>query len=187
MVKSKVSMSGGGLKAGDPLPPNIAVLVVNPNHATDPSGGPYHRNCQRCVVAYELNRRGISCEAKPRIIPGPDPVASQWRNLFVGQTWEKVGSTSRDRVANNIVDNMSDWGVGSRAVIYVKWKGKGAHVFSAEMMPDGRVLFVDSQSGHTVDINDCLSMAMPTRTEVSRVDNLKPNMVILDEVVERRR
>ena len=107
-----------------------AMVATNPNYG---KGREWQVNCQRCVYAYEMNRRGVSCYAKPRILNGPDNVAASWYKVFDGQTWQKVGSRSAKKTISNIEDSMAGFGDGSRAVVYVKWKNsKSAHVFNVE-------------------------------------------------------
>lgn len=177
------SSSSSSRSSGAIMTPEQAMIATNPNYA---SGEKWQKNCQRCVIAYEMNRRGVACEAKPRILRGRDEVASNWRNLMEGQTWDDVGSRSRKATVENLERAMGAYGDGARAVVYVAWKGgRSAHVFNAERQ-GGRTIYIDAQTGKMVDIDHYISNAMPTRTMISRVDNRRPNPRYIDGVIERK-
>lgn len=159
------------------------MAATNPNYS---KGREYQVNCQRCVIAYEMNRRGIPCEAKPKVLDGIDDVSRHWGELMEGQTWSLVGSQSRDETIRNIEAEMRSYGDGSRAVIYVTWKdGKSAHVFNVENA-NGRLTYVDAQVSIMVDIKDYISRSAPTMTRISRVDNLRPNPKYIDGTIKRK-
>lgn len=46
-----------------------ALAATNPNYD---KGLEWQQNCQRCVFAYEMERRGYDVEAMPRIFDGTD-------------------------------------------------------------------------------------------------------------------
>ena len=158
-------------------------------HNTNPDynkGLEYQLNCQRCVYAYEMNRRGEDCVAKPRILNGTDDYMSEWPKTMVGQTWNCVGSKSKNKVVTNIESTMKSYGDGSRAIVFVTWKkGTTGHVFNVENVK-GKIRYVDGQSGRERDIVKTIAKAKPTRTFISRVDNLTPNQVLLDKAIKRR-
>ena len=149
-----------------------ALKDTNPNYG---KGREWQTNCQRCVYAYEMGRRGYDVEAEPRILKGKDDVASNWRNIMENQTWEKMPSRN---TAQKISDTMSGYGDGARAVVYVVWKGaRSSHVFMAEQH-GGKTQYMDPQTGKHVDINNYLNSAIKGRTEISRIDHLKPTNYI---------
>lgn len=118
-----------------------------------------------------MGRRGFDVEAQERILKGKDDVANNWRNVMENQTWEKMPSRN---TAQKISDTMSGYGDGARAVVYVVWKGKrSAHVFMAEQQ-GGKTVYMDPQTGRHVNIDRYLDAAIKGRTEISRIDNLKP-------------
>lgn len=163
--------------------PYYAMTETNPNFSTGTKA--YTQNCQRCVYAYELNRRGVDCEATAKLEHN-DEFAPNWRNVMKGQTWSSVGSTSRDKVVRNIEQQMQSYGEGARAVIYVAWnnKEKTAHVFNAEYI-NGSVHYIDAQVGDVVNIKNTINAARPTKTYISRVDNLEPNDIIEKAIIRR--
>jgi len=76
---------------------------TNPNYKT---GAEFQLNCQKCVPAYEMRRRGYDVEALPAIISENGTISTSdilaindnWRNVFNGAVWEKVtGSGKADR------------------------------------------------------------------------------------------
>lgn len=157
-----------------------ALTDTNPHFG---EGIEWQLNCQRCVYAYEMNRRGYDVEAKPYIIDGRDNAAEHWQHIMKKQTWEKI--TSHDAI-NEMAKKMHDWGDGARAVVYVAWKSGSAHVFVAEQM-GGQTRYVDPQIGCYVNIGEYVANAAEGRTEISRIDNLKPSPRIEQYVKKRER
>lgn len=160
-----------------------ALTKTNPNYSTGKTE--WTENCQRCVYAYELNRRGMEVEAKPKPANN-DPLGNiGWTQVMENQTWQQVGSRSRDKTVRNIEAAMQGFGDGSRAVVYVQWKNnRSAHVFIAEIH-NGITVYLDPQKGTTRDIYDTIGASKPTKTMVSRIDNLNPGPFI-DETYTRR-
>lgn len=166
----------------------LAASVVNPHYE---SGAlKWKINCQRCVYAYEMNRRGNGVyEAQPNIDGAFDRydyyAYGGWRNVMEGQTVQKVGSPSRKKVMTNIDELTTKWGDGSRGIVKVQWKhGKSCHVFNFERI-NGKTRYFDAQVGKEININDYLAVAKPTKTEISRTDNLKFKREHLDNCVKR--
>lgn len=98
------------------MSPEQALAATNPNYST---GYEYRVNCQRCVYAYEMNRRGELCEAKPKPLTSRgrpdwanDDTGKHWDEMMEGQTWDKVGSRSRPRTISNIDGKMAEYGEG---------------------------------------------------------------------------
>lgn len=178
---------GGSYSRSGPLGPrgkaktvNEALKDTNPNYN---QGREWQTNCQRCVYAYEMGRRGYDVEALPRILHGRDDVASNWRHIMENQTWEKMPSRN---TAKKIGEAMAGYGNGARAVVYVVWKGaRSAHVFMAEQQ-GGKTIYMDPQTGRHVNIDSYLSSAIKGYTEISRIDNLKPSNYI-GGVAKRRK
>lgn len=149
-----------------------ALKDTNPNFA---NGREWQTNCQRCVYAYEMGRRGYDVEAKPRIMNGVDTTANNWRHIMENQTWTKMPSRN---TAQRISDTMSGYGDGSRAVVFVVWKGgRSSHVFIAEQH-GGKTFYMDPQTGRRINVDSYLNNAIKGRTEISRIDNLKPSQYI---------
>ena len=133
-----------GIQKNAPMTLTEAVKGANPYYE---EGNQYKVNCQRCVQAYELRRRGydvIAC-AKPtrnntinwgsECFIEPEEVLKSWK----AYTFEKTEKQIRD-----MLESAED---GARFSIYVKWKrGGGAHVFIAEK-ENGIVKYIDPQNG----------------------------------------
>ena len=77
-----------------------------------------------------------------------------------------------------MIRKTKEFGEDSRSVIYVEWKNGGAHVFNA-IRKNNETRFVDSQIGKEVDINKVLSRIKPSKTQISRIDNLSPTSLII--------
>jgi hypothetical protein len=154
-----------------------AITVSNPHYS---EGREYQYNCQRCVFAYEMQRRGYDVEAMPRIFDGSDtlPYAASsqgWPKVMEGA--QLVSMPSRNTI-NKMLDQMNDWGDGARAVVKVTWKGgRSGHVFIAEQQGTGTI-FLDPQTGRYVDVKAYLDQAIKGKTQLMRVDNLKPSALI---------
>lgn len=142
----------------------------------------YNENCQRCVVAYEMRRRGYDVVAKPRNIDGTDPVMSHWRELFNGAKWVEASGESD---ADALIGEMP---VGSRGTVYIAWKKdksghRSAHVFNFERTSDG-IFYRDAQTGK-IDVRDYFSRKDPSISlQIARTDNLELNDEFADLVLK---
>lgn len=142
----------------------------------------YNENCQRCVVAYEMRRRGYDVVAQPRVIDGADPVSPYWRDLFKGAKWEVASGESE---ADALIGRMP---VGSRGTVYIAWEkdewGRGfSHVFNFERTSDG-VFYRDPQTDK-IDVRDYFSRKDPsTGLLIARTDNLELNDEYADLVLK---
>lgn len=143
-----------------------AAAAVNPAFAQNHPGNQI--NCQMCVTAYEMQRRGLGAKAKPvnggqAEVPTARP-GSGWMGwlgishktpVWVAGApapwYVKGGDASQDDLhadtaTEAIANEVSKWPVGARGVVQAKWKEGGAHVLNVENTPSG-VVFVDAQSG----------------------------------------
>ena len=107
----------------------------------------YKNNCQRCVQAYELRRRGYDVIARPQMGRG-DSVC--WGSeLFVPKGTSPSSVYTFKQTEKNIKEELYSAPDGARYSIYVAWKNSNdAHVFVAEKK-NGIIHFVDPQSGNT--------------------------------------
>ena len=153
-----------------------AVEGTNPGYAT---GKPeYTNNCQRCVVAYEMRRRGYA------VTSAPIPVDSNGSPIFDDDTvnWAKAFDAEQigcgtDSGYGTAVKMMKRYGDGSRAVIRVDWIGLPfGHVFIAENIK-GKIHFIDPQSGN-MDVSSYFGYAMEGKTSIMRTDNAKPTELV---------
>lgn len=178
---------------GAPLPIDDAMAGANPYYS--PFYGEYSLNCQRCVVAYEMRRRGYKVTAMPTFEGDILPYAvrqkdgvtthSFWMGSFQGAKTTNVGSRRRDETIRNIESQMKQWGSGSRGIIRVSWNNGGGHVFNVENS-GGTIRYIDAQTGTRVNIKEYMSMAKPSKTGLVRTDNLKPSNRMKNSVTQER-
>lgn len=153
-----------------------SVRLANPLYSR---GNEWQINCQRCVFAYELLRRGYDVEAKPVPTDGsydPLPYRSRndgWTSLMSGMSNHKFDRTSGKTQLQDAIDTMKDWGAGARAIIAVQWRSGGGHVFIAETTSGGSVRFVDPQPGR-LNVTHYFDQAKPEWTELYRTDMATP-------------
>lgn len=174
---------------GPTTPYEAAAKSVNPRYNTDRL---YRINCQRVVYAYEMKRRGYDVEARPFEVG--DNFASSlfggYKRVFSDQEWTRNYELGRNTktVVEGIEGRMKEWGDGSRAVVEVVWKGgRKGHIFNVEQI-GGVTYGIDAQSGKIFNIGDYISQSMPSKTKISRVDNLREvNAGNLNKCIRRRR
>lgn len=171
---------------GAPQSPEKAMERTNPDiRALDAMDyEDYQSNCQRCVVAYELNRRGYNVEAEATFPNDPYPSGGHWMTAFNGAKSESVGATTTAKVNKNIEAKMSGWGDGSRAVVRVR-SGSGGHVFNAEYRR-GKVSYYDAQVNRRYDPKRVFNHVNKGAVEIVRVDNLSLGSNVKDMVRKSR-
>ena len=140
----------------------------------------WSQNCQRCVTAYELRRRGYDVTARERLARN-DVTASRWKSYFVNQQWTNVGDSDATIALSNLENELAGYGDGSRSIVYVVWQSGNAHVFIAERQ-HGKTVYIDPQSGQ-VDY-DWASRVKPNYVQVSRVDDKEVDASIIKKVVK---
>ena len=154
------------------------LAAVNPKYGT---GKGYNHNCGNCVAAYELRRRGIDVEARPREWMQQE----EWADLFEGFSRQTLTSRTTAMTVEEIEQKILSWGEGARGTIFGAIKGnqnKG-HFFSVEVS-GGKVVFVDSQINKT-DARQYFEGLKPSSIVFGRLDNLKPNATIINAVKAR--
>ncbi len=157
---------------GKPQSPSEAMERVNPDiRALDAMDyQDYQSNCQRCVVAYELNRRGYNVEAEATFQNDPYPSGGHWKTAFNGAKDEYVGASTTAKVNKNIRDNMQNWGNGSRGVVRVSGTN-GGHVFNVEYR-NGKLSYYDPQHNIQYDPARVFNHVNRNTVRIVRVDNL---------------
>lgn len=171
-------------------PDNIprALAGVNPRYGDN---WRWSNNCQRCIAAYEMRRRGFDVEALP--FPGDTDdlqyhtKKNGWPSLFSRNVVDLEpipGIDSAEQTAS-IETIMNGYGDGARAVIRVRWKNENrGHVFIAEQV-NGETWFVDPQTG-SIDCSSHLGRAQPGYTLLLRIDDAKLSPLIGKAVRNRR-
>ena len=113
----------------------------------------YMENCQRCVMAYELRRRGYSVVAQPYIPDGADMLPYMdrrygWPAVFEKQIITDCSAVTQTQAKENIKRQMCAYGEGSRAIVKVNWLSRAnGHLFMVENFK-GRIYFIDPQTGN---------------------------------------
>lgn len=137
---------------------------ANPKYV---SGTQYGVNCQRCVQAYELRRRGYDVEALPK--PKKNNTIIWGNECFVDSSGNTPSFTfnQSEKAIRNALANAPD---GSRHIIYTAWKNsKSAHVFIAEK-ENGIIRYIDPQSNMD-DVEYYFSLAKKNKFGILRVDD----------------
>lgn len=172
---------------GAPKSVNDAMTKANPFFSQAYSE--YSENCQRCVVAYELRRRGYDVEAQPtyqgdkwpQVITINGQRLGRWRGAFRHAMTDRVGASgnnlaAENKVLANLKSKMREYGNGARAVVNIQYRGHGSgHVFSAENH-NGQVSFVDAQTGQrysTASMQNLLHIVETGTVGLTRTDNLR--------------
>jgi hypothetical protein len=168
----------GGLKQaigkkGKPYSIDNALKNVNPFYNREYSE--FSANCQRCVVAYELRRRGYNVTALPVYKDDRLPVVNSfgngiWQGAFKGAKNVRVGATTPRKVQSNLEAKMKSYGNGARAIVRIP-----GHVFNCENV-NGKIRYVDAQIGKRYTSNDVfgrLTKEQLKTVRIIRTDNLK--------------
>lgn len=164
-------------------PNSIAESVVSVNPYYSNNYREFSENCQRCVVAYELNRRGYNVTALPTYkgdtlphIAHYDPKSNtfegRWKGAFKGAKTINVGAKSESKTIANIESKMKSYGDGSRGVVQIFYKSGGGHVFNVENQR-GRIVYVEAQTGNIKNISKTMSSVVTTDVNLIRTDNLR--------------
>lgn len=172
---------------GKPISPADAMERVNPDRrALDAMDyEDYTSNCQRCVVAYELNRRGYNVEAEATFPNDPYPSDGHWMTAFQGAKSVNVGASTNNKVNSNIKGQMSNWGEGSRAIVRVE-NGRGGHVFNVEYR-GGKLNYYDPQTNTRYDPARVFNHVTKQKVAIVRTDNLKLGDNVRDMVRKSRK
>ena len=155
---AKEWLKNGGVDALPPLRGAASSILakideeaakVNPDYATDPA---CQRNCQRCVLAYELRRRGCNVEATPN--SNPDWNGTSRRLIMNGsEAFIKAQVYGKDRLGGKTLTkkdlerSLNLLPDGARAAIF--WRNpsaKSGHIIVCEKV-DGNLQFIDPQTG----------------------------------------
>lgn len=183
---SKVIQDAIGEKKFASMGPTYAADLTNPNYRSH--NPKWTKNCQRCVWAYEMLRRGYNVTALPRILDGADDLPYMdrpegWPNVMKGGTLLSPAKRGKD-TAKEIDKQMAAWGDGARAIVRVQWKNsRNGHVFIAERR-NGATEFIDPQT-NTFGVEHYFGQAKKMATRLMRIDNLEPTDLIAKCVKQR--
>lgn len=150
------------------------VKACNPNYE---SGLEWQVNCQRCVPALEMRRRGYDVTAKPK------PEGEGYSDILCYrpfEVWEKPDVIPcKDDGVSDIRKNMAGWGDGARAQVVVVWKNTNiGHTFYVEQ-DGGEAKFYDPQTG-SLDASGYFKRVEPGSVKLCRIDDRDVTGRILD-------
>jgi len=149
--------------------------AVNPQFNI--SNWEYTNNCQRCVLTWEMRRRGYMVTALGAI-KGHDDIASGNNWIHVLEHFNPIKCKTGNG-KTQIKKQMGLWGDGARAAVYVQWTGKisGGHVFVAEQH-NGKTFFYDPQNPKR-DAENFFNKCEKGLTFFGRMDTLGVSELIL--------
>ena len=167
---------------------SVADSTVEANPYYSNKYAAYSENCQRCVVAYEMRRRGYDVDALPTYNGDNLPRIAyvdrknniyhgRWTAAFREAKVESVGAAgnnarAENRVIQNIADKMRSYGDGARAVVQIFYRGGGGHVFNVENN-GGRIVYAEAQAGYMKDIAATMKHVKTESVNLVRTDNLR--------------
>ena len=135
-----------GVAQGTPMTIEEARKGANPNFNLDVQN---QVNCQRCVQAYEMRRRGYNVEAMPKPKDSKQNLVSWGSECFNGfgaSKGDAVRAYTLNQTEAKVKKELANAPDGSRYSIYIKWKSsRSAHVFVAEKV-GGVVKYLDPQT-----------------------------------------
>lgn len=163
-------------KKGKSMSEADAMFNANPYYSDNYSE--FSANCQRCVWAYEMRRRGYDVMALPTYDGDSMPISGNWMKVMKGTTLVDIGKTTEKATINNIEKQMASWGEGSRGIIRLKWAGgNSGHVINCEYT-NGKLHVYDVQSNKRNTGKKLLEEYLPystlSRTQLLRTDNATP-------------
>lgn len=146
----------------------------------------YTSNCQRCIIAYEMRRRGYNVEANKYNNRG-DEIYNTDRSLTrafldYNEMHTKRYATqpngekypSRGALIRSMANDMKSEGEGARFVLSWDWKNcRYGHTVNAEVT-NGEVIIYDAQINKTYTAKDLIDRKdlRATTLTCTRVDNL---------------
>lgn len=165
----------------------------------------YSVNCQSCVVANELRRRGYDVTAQANLqkagnVPyelsrktemawidpgtGKHPVVQSAGGPLQFDRRLRLKPKSINIIAKDLNTFTSE--VGRYHISFV-WKGtRSGHIITIERLSNGKVSLYDPQNGKLITWKDLSSRISPSHgIQVYRVDNLEVNVDIISGVVRK--
>lgn len=179
----------------------------NPNYDEGVRNG-YYFNCQSCVVAYEMRRRGYDVEALMRVVGdkenAPEQLAHRTQSAWIDPSTgvepkkQKCGGANfinldTGKTTYKTFDEITEelnfaTGVPGRYHVDWYWKGRqDGHIIVAERFENNGLRFYDAQTGEIVQwakLREDINIA--AGINVLRVDKLMLNEEIACNVVKRK-
>lgn len=158
----------------------------------------YRVNCQSCVVANELRRRGFDVQAQPNLKKGDIP---EKLSMMTNWAWKdlegkmppkkkaggwyldglKVKYKTMKQATNEMLEITKDVG---RYHIDFGWKrGRSGHIITLERLENGKIRIYDPQTGKIINWKDyAKDISNRYGINILRVDNLLINDEIIDGI-----
>ena len=178
-----------GVSKGKPMTFQQANEMKGNPHYLQGSYSGYTINCQSCVVANELRRRGFDVEAMMNTRHRDNlsyklskSTEKAWIDPIVFKTGELKTALGEDGILN-IIKEKIDWKgfneftneVGRYHVSFTWKNGAGGHVIVFERLSNGKHKWYDPQTGETNFFTASYINQILGNLRVYRVDNLKLN------------
>ena len=173
---------------GTPMSMKQANIGANPNFHKGPR---YQNNCQRCVFAYLMRRKGYDVEARGATRNDALANGSSKTGNFFHIMHNPKGGTFRNLVRyttggshiTDIQNQMKKWGDGAIAIISFGRPNGAGHVFCVEQNK-GQTIFIDPQvhGMPNASSRNYLGGAAPGTIRLMRVDDLEPTDLIAKAV-----
>jgi len=198
-----------GVRRGNPMSFEAAnELRGNPHYSEDKM---YRINCQSCVVANELRRRGFDVEAygnSNTLNYGPHALSYKTEAAWLDKNGrvpvativkrevldvkKTVNARGYVRVSTKYETDKSYWQKVEQAMsetgrYHISWqwkKKKSGHIITAERLSDGKLRFYDPQTGKlaSYSLKDIDTLE---GFDILRVDNLQANPDVVKYVVKK--
>ena len=181
-----------GVQRGEPMNSEDAdQLSANPNRNSHV--GSQRGNCQTCVMAYELRRRGYNVTAKPRkgdAESQQDKLShydeSGWIDPETGEDVEQILPTKKLNKATAAKWANDTIKEGERYELSVCWNYcRGAHVLIAEK-ENGVLTLVDPQSGKRRTGDDIVSFFGDIHLNSTASGNWRPSLRRIDNALPKQ-
>lgn len=158
----------------------------------------YSRNCQTCVVAYELRRRGYNVMAAPR--GEDDATALLARGANYAWIDPKTNRYPMMRASALVKTKKQaiDWfektvKLDERYILTVLWEGGGGHVVILTRSEDGVLMVYDPQTGIQYLGHSEIAVFMSTALighgrrgfspSIARIDNAQVNVPFIQKII----
>lgn len=140
-----------------------SLTETNPHYSEAPH---WRDNCQRCVPALEMRRRGGEVTVRPSTY-GSSHLAYRPFDVWQNPTVLSTQGSGMEQIDSSL----AAWGDGARAQVVVHWDGPhgGGHTFIAERI-NGETIFSDPQTGR-MDVSNYFNRVIPNTTQYCRIDN----------------
>jgi len=158
-----------GVKKGQPY--NIGEARTWANQDYNTGKWEYKANCQRCVQAYELRRRGYDVEAMPKVRRGDNVnYGSEIFNGYGASIADAAKAYTFQQTEAQVKQELMSAPEGARYSIYIQWKNsKESHAFIAEKV-NGSIQYLDPQSNKR-DVSDYFARGQAGRFGFFRMDD----------------